>query len=254
LDTICETKDGNFKVDQGRVEFTKNSNYGIIEIISPTRELSDSMEGDLRDICAGIAWDDNVHVMVLAFDGELTGTAALTGSASTVQIVADMKIPTIAAVKGNCVDFGLELALGCDIRIGLEGAQFGFPGIQAGLIPCAGGTQRLPRLIGRDKALEMILSGGLMDSKEALSSGLMSRLAAKDDFDRMIQNLVEEMASKSPLALSFVKEALYKGQDMGLDQGLRMELDLYLLLFTTDDRIEGITAFKEKRVPQFKGQ
>jgi enoyl-CoA hydratase/carnithine racemase len=235
-------------VDQDRIEFTKNSHYGIIEIIAPNKELSDSMEADLCDVCSGIAWDEDIHVMVLAFNGELTGTAAV------VQTVANMKIPTIAAVKGNCVGFGLELALGCDIRVGTDGAQFGFPGIQAGLIPCTGGTQRLPRLIGRAKALEMILIGGLMDSSEALSSGLFNRIATKDDFDCTIQNLAEEMASKSPLALSFVKEALYKGQDMSLDQGLRMELDLYLLLFTTEDRIEGITAFKEKRAPRFKGQ
>jgi enoyl-CoA hydratase/carnithine racemase len=232
----------------GSIQFTKNGRYGLAEIISPNRIITDAMAADLHDVCTSVVWDEELQVVVFAFDGNVSGPADI------VQAIADLKIPAIAAIAGDCCDFGLELALACDIRIGTDNAQFGLPGIAGGAIPGAGGTQRLPRLIGRARALDMILTGVLLDSHEAMSIGLVNRLSTVADLRDTSRVLAEEMASKSPLALSFVKEALHKGQDLSLDEGLRMELDLYLLLFTTGDRIEGITAFQEKRTPNFKGQ
>jgi enoyl-CoA hydratase/carnithine racemase len=235
-------------MDCGSIQFLKNGRYGRAEIFPSDRKIIDAMAADLHDFCASVAWDEELQVVVFAFDGRVSGPAEI------VQAVADLKIPTIAAIAGDCCDFGLELALACDIRIGTDGARFGLPGIGSGIIPGAGGTQRLPRLIGRARALDMILTGVLLDSQEAMSIGLVNRLSAEADLLETSRILTEEMASKSPLALSYVKEALHKGQDLSLDEGLRMELDLYLLLFTTEDRIEGVTAFQEKRTPNFKGQ
>ena len=145
------------------------------------------------------------------------------------------------------------LALACDIRIGTEKSHFGFPGIKRGQIPVNGGTQRLPRLIGCARAMDMILTGRLIDAGEAENFGLLHRVVPSESLMKIAGELAQDMAQKSPLSLSYSKEALYSGRDLALDQGLKMELDLYLHLFTASDRTEGITAFKEKRRPKFEG-
>jgi enoyl-CoA hydratase/carnithine racemase len=116
------------------------------------------------------------------------------------------------------------------------------------------GRNTHPRLVGRGKALELVLTGSLLDAAEALRIGLLNRIVPADQLADQVKAIAREMAEKSPLAVSYVKEALHNGLDLTLDQGLRMELDLYLLLFTTVDRVEGVTAFKEKRKPMFEGE
>ncbi len=211
----------------------------------------------LADVCERIAWDEDARVVVLIFGEEVHDRLLAqqdSGSASFVEPVARLKQPVIAAIRGNAIGLGLELALACDIRIGIESARFGLPQIRDGRIPSSGGTQRLPRLIGQGRALQMILTGELIDAAEALRSGLLTRVVAADALADTVMDMAQEMAQKSPLSLNYVKEALYSGRDMTLDQGLRMELDLYLLLFTASDRVEGITAFRHGRKPDFKGE
>jgi enoyl-CoA hydratase/carnithine racemase len=120
-------------------------------------------------------------------------------------------------------------------------------------MPSNGGTQRLPRLIGYARAIKMILTGELMDAEEAKRAGLLSRVVPSDTLMKSAMEMAHDMATRSPLSLSYAKEALYSGRDLTLDQGIRMEMDLYLLLFTTSDRTEGITAFRQKRKPKFEG-
>jgi enoyl-CoA hydratase/carnithine racemase len=120
-------------------------------------------------------------------------------------------------------------------------------------LPSDGGTQRLPRLVGQGKALELILTGRLIDAVEAERIGLVHRLVAAEALRSSAMDIALEMASKSPLSLRYAKEAVYGGMDLTLNQGVKMEMDLYLLLFSTRDRVEGITAFKEKRKPRFEG-
>lgn len=210
---------------------------------------------ELAELCDRIAWDEDARVVVLSFDGAISAPVqpADAERASLVEPVAKLKQPVIAAIRGDATSLGLELALACDIRVGAENARFGFPLIQEGMIPFNGGTQRLPRLIGRAKAMEMILTGELIDSGEARRVGLVNRVVPSDTLMDTVVGLAREMAAKSPLSLSYAKEALCSGRDLTLDQGLKMELDLYLLLFSTRDRVEGITAFKEKRKPRFEG-
>jgi len=219
------------------------------------------MANELEDLCAEINWDEGTRVVVLAYPGKAFQSRAGQGSpwgepdcASIVVPVAQIRQPVIAAIDGDALGLGLELALACDIRIGTEGACFGLTQIADGVIPSAGGTQRLPRLIGCSKALEMILTGEKVDAAEALRIGLIHRLVPVKELMDAATKLAEDMAARSPLAMSYVKEALHSGLDLTMDQGMRMELDLYLLLFTTQDRTEGITAFKEKRKPEFKGR
>jgi enoyl-CoA hydratase/carnithine racemase len=210
---------------------------------------------ELAELCDRMAWDEQARVVLLCFDGEMAEPAPRWGSerSSWVEPVAKLRQPVIAAIHGDAVGLGLELALACDFRIGTENARFGFPQICEGKIPSNGGTQRLPRLVGPTKAAQMILTGELIDSEEARRVGLLHRIVSSRALMDSAMEVAQEMAAKSPLSLGYAKEALYSGQDLTLDQGLRMEMDLYLLLFSTSDRTEGITAFREKRKPNFKG-
>ena len=151
------------------------------------------------------------------------------------------------SVKGwNC--------LACDIRIATNISHFGLLHIEKGLIPWDGGTQRLSRVIGQAKAMEMILTGELIDTQEAYRIGLVNKVVSSEDLMKVAADMAREMASKGPIALRYAKEAIRKGMDLTLEQGLRLEADLYFLLHTTKDRTEGIRAFQEKRSPQFEGR
>jgi enoyl-CoA hydratase/carnithine racemase len=156
-------------------------------------------------------------------------------------------------ITGNAVGLGLELALACDICVAAETARFGLPQIKEGLLPRDGGTQRLPRTIGKGKTLEMILTGEDIDAQEANRVGLVSLLVPAGEVQATVMKMAHDMASKSPISLRYCKEAINKGMELTLEQGLRLEADLYYLMHTTRDREEGIKAFREKRKAEFKG-
>jgi enoyl-CoA hydratase/carnithine racemase len=162
--------------------------------------------------------------------------------------------PIIAAIRGFALGGGLELALACDIRIAGEDSQLGLTEVNLAIIPGGGGTQRLPRLVGRGKALEMILTGARIDAREALRIGLVERVVPATEVLSSAQALARTLAEKAPVALRYAKEAVVKGLGLRLEDGLRLENDLATLLRTTDDRIEGAKAFLEKRKPRFTGQ
>jgi len=224
------------------------------------RERGELLFVELAEVCDRIAWDDEARIVVFAFDEKLDSLPGIERfqnggpeRSSLVESVAKLKQPVVAAIGGDAIGLGLELALACDIRIGTEDARFGFPQIRQGRMPSNGGTQRLPRLIGYAKAMEVILTGELINAEEAKRVGLLNRVVSPDTLTDTAMKLAKDMAEKSPLSMSYAKEALYSGGDLTLDQGLRMELDLYLLLFSTSDRTEGIEAFKEKRKPKYEG-
>jgi enoyl-CoA hydratase/carnithine racemase len=215
---------------------------------------------DLAELCKRIAWDEQVRVVVLSFNGGMDQVSPENFASinalehlSLADQVAGLKQPVIAAIRGDALGAGLELALACDILIGTENARFGLPQIRQGSMPADGGTQRLPRLVGQGKAMQMILTGEPIDAEEACRAGLVNRIVPSASLMQTATQMAGEMAEKSPLSLSYAKEALHKGLDLTLDQGIAMEMDLYLLLFSTMDRFEGITAFKEKRKPIFEG-
>lgn len=168
--------------------------------------------------------------------------------------IAKLDKPVIAAIDGDAIGQGLELVLACDIRTASEKSRFGFPHIKEGHIPWDGGTQRLSRLIGRGKALEMILTGDMIDAQDALRIGLVNRVVSEEDLIELAMDMAREMALKSPIAMRYAKESMDEGAELTLEQGLRLEADLYFLLHTTRDRTEGIRAFREKRSPHFKGR
>lgn len=161
--------------------------------------------------------------------------------------------PVIACIEGNAVGAGLELVLACDIRIAVEGALFSIPDVAMGVVPFAGGTQRLPRLAGRAKALEMILLGEPIGAVHALACGLVNDVRPPGDVRPAAERLAAAVASRGPLAVRYAKEAVLRGLDMPLEQALRYETDLTVILQTTQDRAEGVQAFLEKRPPRFAG-
>lgn len=222
--------------------------------------LTPEVASEVEALCAEIDGDEEIRVVVLVFQGASRqaseardGARGEAAAASVVDLVAQLAQPVIAAIEGDAIGLALELALACDIRIGVEGGRFGLSQIREDALPFAGGTQRLPRLVGTGKALEMVLTGESIDAGEAHRIGLVQSVVPAGELMDRASALATDMASASPLSMRYVKEALYSGQDLTLDQGMRMELDLYLLLFSTSDRVEGIGAFKEKRKPEFRG-
>jgi len=231
---------------------------------------------ELEDICREINQDDDIYVVVITGAGDrvfcggselerLIESGNIDGVAqaklkdestkyNVATAIASIDRPVIAAINGDALGQGLELALSCDIRLASDGARFGFHQVASGLMPMGGGTQRLPRLIGRGKALELILTAETISTEEALAIGLLSQAVPQENLVSEAEALAQTIAGKAPVALRYIKEAVNKGMDLTLEQGLRLEADLYFLLHTTADRTEGIKAFLEKRPPQFRGQ
>jgi enoyl-CoA hydratase len=162
--------------------------------------------------------------------------------------------PVIAMINGYCLGGGCELALACDIRIASENASFGQPEINLGIIPGGGGTQRLPRLVGEGKAMELILTGDIIDAQTAFAIGLVNHVVPADQLVPKTMEIATRIAEKSPIALRLAKEAVRLAARSSLDEGLRREVDLFALCFSTEDKDEGVKAFLEKRKPAFKGR
>jgi enoyl-CoA hydratase len=162
--------------------------------------------------------------------------------------------PIIAAVSGYCLGGGCELAMTCDMMIASESAQFGQPEISIGIIPGAGGTQRLPRAIGKSRAMEMILTGKFISAREAEARGLVSRVVPVELYLEEAKTVAREIASKSPVAVRFAKEAVNKVYELPLTEGLDYESRLFHILFSTEDQKEGMAAFAEKRKAEWKGK
>ena len=162
--------------------------------------------------------------------------------------------PIIAMINGYCLGGGCELALACDIRIASETASFGQPEINLGIIPGGGGTQRLTHLVGEGKAMELILTGEIIDAKTAYSIGLVNHVVPADHLETKTMEMATRIADKGPIALKLAKEAVKLASRSLLDEGLRREVDLFALCFSTEDKDEGVKAFLEKRKPEFKGK
>ncbi|MBC8292514.1 MAG: enoyl-CoA hydratase/isomerase family protein [Proteobacteria bacterium] len=162
--------------------------------------------------------------------------------------------PIIAAINGACLAGGLELALSCDIRLAADTASFGLPEVTHGLIPGAGGTQRLPRLVGPSVALDMIMSGRRLDAEEALRVGLVSRVVDAADLLEQATELAGLVAANAPLAVQAARAAVLRGLDLPLEEGLRLEQLLAEPVRQSEDAQEGPRAFLDKRKPVFKGR
>jgi enoyl-CoA hydratase len=238
--------------------------------------INQQLARELAEVCRQINQDDAIYAAIItgagysAFCGgsELeqsiqAGSPDETPSAkpkevsarySVARTVASIEQPVIAAINGDALGQGLELALSCDIRLASHQARFSFPQVALGLMPTDGGTQRLPRIVGKGKAMELILAAQTISAEEAFEIGLVNKIVEQEKLAVEAEALARTLADKAPIALKYIKEAVNKGLDLTLEQGLRLEADLYFLLHTTTDRTEGIEAFLRKRPPRFKGQ
>lgn len=214
--------------------------------------------------------DDSVGVVVFTGAGDkafIAGAdiAEFAGRTATMQrdvmtsrslfnAIDSFPKPVIAMINGYCLGGGCELALACDIRIASETASFGQPEINLGIIPGGGGTQRLTRLVGEGKAMELILTGEIIDAKMAFSIGLVNQVFPADQLQAKTMEIANRIADKGPVALRLAKEAVKTASRALLDEGLRREVDLFALCFSTEDKDEGVKAFLEKRKAAFKGR
>lgn len=216
-----------------------------VAIVTGAGEKAFSAGADLRDL--GAFYQETTPMQRRHRAETLPGFGGLTRNLKVWK-------PIIAAINGYCFGGGLELALACDIRIASENAQFGLTETSWGIIPGAGGTQRLPRLIPLGIALEMIFTAKKIDAAEALRIGLVNRVVPLAELMNVAIEMANRICSNAPLAVQTAKMAIWQGLDVSLDEGLRLEQALGEPLRQTEDVQEGIAAFSEKRKPRFTGK
>jgi enoyl-CoA hydratase len=233
--------------------------------------LSRSMLDELDEAFERIESERSVRAVILTGAGERafcagTDISELAGldetgareAAQRGQKVCDhvehCHVPVIAAVNGLAAGGGCELALACHIRIASTQAQFSLPETKLGVIPAYGGTQRLARNVGKGRALEMMLTGVSLSAEDALKTGLVNRVTSQEQLLTEAESLAREIAAVAPLAIRACLEAVTRGMEMTLDDGLVLEAELFSSLFATEDMREGTRAFLEKRAPVFQGK
>jgi enoyl-CoA hydratase len=226
---------------------------------------------ELRRVLLDLRHDDGVRAVVITGAGdkafiagadisELAGQAPVTAKITALRgqhvfdLLENLGKPVVAAINGFALGGGCELALACTLRVAADTARLGQPEVNLGLIPGFGGTQRLPRLVGRGRALELLLRGHHVDAAEAYRIGLIDRVVPRADVLATAQALARELAAKAPLAVRSILEAVHRGLQMPLAEGLAHEATLFGLITASDDMQEGTRAFLDKRSPVFTGR
>ncbi len=251
------------------IQVKTEGRVGVITLDRPEalNALCDELTRELTDALAGFESDPEIGCVVLtgskkAFaagadikelqSGDFVGFYNHDPFAETWESVARFRKPIIAAVSGYALGGGCEIAMMCDFIIASETAKFGQPEINLGVMPGAGGTQRLPRAVGKAKAMDMCLTGRMMDAEEAERAGLVSRIVPADDLVETAMEAAETIASKSLPVAMMTKEAINRSQEISLAEGIRFERRVFQSQFTLEDQKEGMAAFAEKRAAHFK--
>ncbi len=253
--------------------YEKREGIATITINRP-QALNALNEETLKEISSRLAdarRDENIKVIVFTGAGDrafcagadlnmMKGKSAYNGmhlsyrgQQLTLEI-EELQKPVIAALNGYTLGGGLELAMACDIRIASENAQLGQPEVAVGLIPGWGGTQRLPRLVGKGKAKEMIFTGGRVDAQTAEQLGLVNKVVPLDQLKLVVKELASEIMSKPPIAIELAKQLINQSTEIDLRAGLINEAEAFGVLASTEDFREGVGAFLEKRKPRYKGK
>ena len=252
------------------VRSQKDGHVGLLTLNRPDvlNALSVELMDELIAKLEAFDRDAEVRVMVLAGSERAFAAGADIGDMAEASFldmyernnlarwlrIRQVRKPIIAAVSGFCLGGGCELAMTCDLIVASETAQFGQPEINIGVIPGAGGTQRLTRAIGKYRAMELILTGRFIGAREAYEAGLVTRVVSKEEFLGEAMRLAREIAQRPPIALKLAKDAVLRADESFLSDGLEYERRLFYSLFATEDQKEGMKAFLEKRTPSFKGK
>ena len=256
------------------IKITKDGAVATITIDRPEvlNAIRDNTMFEIQDALNILEKDDSVRVLVLTGAGDKAFVAGgdisimakgagyldvIHGLPAGQQITWNIEHfpkPVVARINGIALGGGTELALCCDIRIAADTAIMGVPEINLGIIPGYGGTQRLPRIVGVGMAKKLVLSGEHINAQEAFRIGLIDQLVPKAELDAAVAKLCGKLASKSPIALAMGKEAVNMGMQADLRTGLSIEARCFCMCFGSQDRVEGMTAFLEKRKPVFKGR
>jgi enoyl-CoA hydratase/carnithine racemase len=251
----------------------RQESAALLRLNRPDKQnaLSLALLGRLQTVVTELGADASVRVVILTGNERCFSTGMDLDDLSAVRTVADTQRalavfrdanaaiercpkPVIAAIAGWCLTGGLELALACDIRIAASGSRFGITSARIGTVAGAGGTQRLPRLIGAGRAKELLFSAEPVDADEAFRIGLVNRVVPSGQEVSASLEMARLFARRAPLSLSFAKSAVNVGLTMPLEAALAFEIGLTTQLFTTEDRAEGLRAFKEKREAEFHGR
>jgi enoyl-CoA hydratase/carnithine racemase len=229
----------------------------------PVNAISRAVAVALLEALTAAEADPACRALVLTGDGDRHFSAGadltefpadVTASVEVTRRLEASRLPVVAAVNGFALGGGCEIALACDLRICSANARFGQPEIKLGLIPGWGGTQRLPRLVGRGRALEMLLTGDQVDSARALAWGLVTRVVPPADLRQEALVLAGLLAERPPLAVAAIKRAVHRGLDGPLEDGLRREREEFDRVLGSEDAREGLSAFLEKRPPTWRGR
>ena len=232
--------------------------------------MNQGLASELREVCRTIQEQEDVRVVILTGSGASfsigreSPPAESAGDTAAERLewlhrlqaassIAAIQVPVLVAINGDALDHGLELALAGDIRIASSQAVFGLTGLASGSFPWDGGTQRLPRLVGLAWARDMIFTSRVIDATQALTLGLVNAVVESDRLMAEAIALAEQIAAGGPIAARYAKEAVSEGMDLTLDQGLRLETDLNVLLQSTTDRAEGLKSFLDRRAPRYSG-
>jgi enoyl-CoA hydratase len=251
---LIEVQDSFAVITLNRPQVLNALNHELISELVSALEECDSDDAVRAIILTG---GDKVFAAgadIKEMSGETTISIMLKDRFSTWDKIRRTKKPIIAAVSGYALGGGCELVMNCDIVIASETAQFGQPEINIGVIPGAGGTQRLTRLVGKNKAMEMILTGSRITAQEAKTLGLVNKIAPVELYMDEAKAMAREIALKSPLAVRLAKEAILKGFELPLSEALEFERKNFYTLFSSEDQKEGMKAFIEKRNAVFSGR
>lgn len=249
---------------------SQHEGYALVQLNRPEvlNALSMQLMHELVDALEALDRDDAVRCIVLTGNEKAFAAGAdikeMADATAVEMLIRDqfarwdrirkVKKPIIAAVSGFALGGGCEISMSCDIIIASETARFGQPEISIGVMPGAGGTQRLTRAVGKYKAMEMVLTGRMISGEEAMRWGLVNKVVPVEYYLEEAKNLAREIASKPPLAVRLAKEAVLKSFDTTIEGGLEFERKNFYLLFASQDQKEGMAAFVEKRPPVWKGK
>lgn len=253
------------------VEYKADTAWVTLNRPDARNALSRSLCNQLSEIAVNLDARDSVHKIVLTGSGdkafcagadlkERKGVSAeqagpyINAIASAIETWGELRKPTLCAMNGAALGGGLELAMACDLRVLVDGSEVGLPEVRLGIIPGAGGTQRLPRLIGEARAKELILLGRRIGAQRALEIGLVHQVVSRPNLRSATEALLGELAGCAPMSVMSAKSAIERGYGKALSDALSIERECYDVTLFSEDRDEGLAAFAENRAPRFKGR